>query len=87
MGRNPLALGVCVVGKVLTRNWQNCNHMPHSFYIYLGMNPHPTTKRLQELYSWADFYRAKGIAWRDGRNILQELEDEIEQLKAKRSND
>jgi len=87
MGRNPHALGVCVVGKVPMRERLNLITMPNSFYIYLGMNPHPTTKRLQELYSWAEFYRAKGIVWRDGRNILQELEDEIEQLKAKRSND
>mgnify|MGYP007029110041 CR=1 FL=1 len=77
-------MGICVAGKVPARKWQNCNHMPHSFYIYLGTNVSPQTKRLQELYSWAEFYRAKGIAWRDGRNILQELEDEIDELKAKR---
>jgi hypothetical protein len=57
--------------------------MPKSFYIYLGTNVSPQTKRLQNLYSWAEFYRAKGITWRDGRNILQELEDEIDELKAK----
>lgn len=62
----------------------NCNDMPHSFIIELGTNFHPRTKRLHELYSWAEFYRAKGIQWRDGRNILQELEDEIDELKAKR---
>lgn len=77
-------MGICVAGKVPVRKWQNCNHMPHSFYIYLGTNVDPKTKRLQELYSWAEFYRAKGITWRDGRNILQELEDEIDELKAKR---
>ena len=51
--------------------------MPHSFNIYLGTNVSPQTKRLEKLYSWVEFYRANRITWRDGRNILQELEDEI----------
>lgn len=62
------------------RERQKCNNMPHSFHIYLGTNVSPKHKRLQELFAWAEFYRVNGIVWRDGRNIPQELEDEIDNL-------
>lgn len=80
MGRNPHALGVCVVGKAPMRKRQNLITMPKSFHIYLGTNVSPKHKQLQTLFAWAEFYRVNGIVWRDGRNILQELEDEIANL-------
>lgn len=55
--------------------------MPKSFYIYLGTNVSPERKQLQSMFAWAEFYRTNNIVWRDGRNILQELEDEIDQIQ------
>jgi hypothetical protein len=82
MGRNPHALGVCVAGKVPVRGRLNLFTMPKSFYIYLGTNVSKEHKQLQNMFAWADFYRQNNIVWRDGRNILQELEDEIKNFNS-----